>query len=779
MIPRAPTKPPPPLCTDIFSKGACVRVDPCSTSKGGIGFVSAVHPEQRKVDVNYIENAIGISNSSPFITEARLHYHVYAPSDDTGTTRSGRLLQTLKEGKENKQPGWLRRDVKEALQLPSTPSGQLKSPERRLLSKIKDTSSALTPSKTKGFNMLSNHAHAWGKSKSTIQRCDTLANPLLTASRKQRTDAGKSIFTCEIKRKQVFTPLDFYKRYIRHNNPGEPYNDSDLRAAFELLSTEEKIPYGHCALSLQMKAANAPDDIGELLRTTNGSISWSLLSEKLRGDGVMVANANTIRSYVMSLPESVYQSTRIVPMLTSQTKTKRFDWACGFNILWYGAKLVAATVQVVLVQSDEKWFYSLVVRQKLKCVPFFGCQPVVHGVHHKNHIGKVLVFVMTAFMPTGNNFETGGQSFKLLCTRAGAMVEAVRDSYRRVYRDDGSYHYPQIAENLLRSAGDPYFKSMEITGSNEGTDKEPKFSLLKLFKEEGLPAMDALAQQLTVRTGKRIVMVKQWDNATPHMCKHLKKWMKKEFNNRGWELRNQPPNSPITNTKDSAMFPSMAKMLTAYQGLHNGSHYLQGEELWKGIQQVYKNYPLDTLSRAYMHHAQIANAIIECEGGDEFATASRSLHCGVRSVVHPVYENEQATEPCGVEIRECLTAVDVEAKLRYKKPVVTKEYQDALNVHNEDHLYNPGKHLSYNLLDMFVQEMDGNEFDYDYYEDAFNTMVEDEDWEVFSVASRDDEEFDYDDDEEEEPDADLICITEEMGESTNGYDPESTNGSDL
>jgi hypothetical protein len=139
-----------------------------------------------------------------------------------------------------------------------------------------------------------------------------------------------------------------------------------------------------------------------------------------------------------------------------------------------------------------------------------------------------------------------------------------------------------------------------------------------------------------------------------------------------------------------------------------------------------------------MHHAQIANAIIDCEDGDEFVTASRSLHCGIRSVVHPVYENEQATVPCGVEVRECLTVVDVEAKLRYKKPVVTKEYQDALNVHRDDHLYHPGNHLSYNLLEMLVQEMDGNEFDYDYYEDA----------------SRDDEEFDYDDDDDDDSDDD-------------------------
>ena len=96
MIRRAPSMPPPPLCRDIFSMGACVRVDPSTTSQGGIGFVSAVHTEERKVDIDYIVNSIGIVNSSPFIDEGRLHPHVdglhphvYAPSNDS-TTRSGR-----------------------------------------------------------------------------------------------------------------------------------------------------------------------------------------------------------------------------------------------------------------------------------------------------------------------------------------------------------------------------------------------------------------------------------------------------------------------------------------------------------------------------------------------------------------------------------------------------------------------------------------------------------------------------------------------------------------
>ena len=75
-------------------------------------------------------------------------------------------------------------EVKKALGLPSTPVGQLESPEKRLLFTIKSTSSAVTPSKTKGFN------------KSTINKIDirTLADATLTTSRKGRVDAGTSVF---------------------------------------------------------------------------------------------------------------------------------------------------------------------------------------------------------------------------------------------------------------------------------------------------------------------------------------------------------------------------------------------------------------------------------------------------------------------------------------------------------------------------------------------------------------------------------------------------------
>ena len=98
--------------------------------------------------------------------------------------------------------------MKNALDLPSTPVGQLKSPEKRFLFTIKSTCSALTPSKTKGFNMLS------------LIDIRTLTDATLTASRKGRVDAGTSVFTHGTKKKatlQLISTGDIITIY-RHNN---------------------------------------------------------------------------------------------------------------------------------------------------------------------------------------------------------------------------------------------------------------------------------------------------------------------------------------------------------------------------------------------------------------------------------------------------------------------------------------------------------------------------------------------------------------------------------
>jgi len=103
----------------------------------------------------------------------------------------------------------------------------LKSHEKHLLNQIAAVTSAVSPSKySMGSNPFADHAHAWGVEKQTIYNADkrVLENNMNT-HRKRRPDAGTSIFDSKEKRKQVFTPLDYFKPYKRNKNPGVSFND--------------------------------------------------------------------------------------------------------------------------------------------------------------------------------------------------------------------------------------------------------------------------------------------------------------------------------------------------------------------------------------------------------------------------------------------------------------------------------------------------------------------------------------------------------------------------
>ncbi len=50
---------------------------------------------------------------------------------------------------------------------------------------------------------------------------------------------------------------------------------------------------------------------------------------------------------------------------------------------------------------------------------------------------------------------------------------------------------PKILENQLKRKGKEYFKCMNIiTGSSEGMTKKPTVSLLKMYREQILPAIE-------------------------------------------------------------------------------------------------------------------------------------------------------------------------------------------------------------------------------------------------------------------------------------------------
>ena len=255
-------------------------------------------------------------------------------------------------------------------------------------------------------------------------------------------------------------------------------------------------------------------------------------------------------------------------------------------------------------------------------------------------------------------------------TRAGRMVKAKKNSYGREYFPDGSgYHYPPRADNLLRRAGEEYFENLEITGSKETAKGKRKFALTKWLLEDFFPKLKEFCQQLEHNLGKRIHVRGQWDNASPHTERAVVRLIEELFTAEGWVWTTQPSNSPLTNILDAAIFPALAKYVSSLQGLYNAGRYLQCERLWEFVLRAWEEYPLDRIARAFVHHAQVAAATYNCNGGDEFVQERNGLSFGVRRVCRIDYGDEYEGDEGAIN----LTSMAPRDENRVPKGVIVTE----------------------------------------------------------------------------------------------------------
>ena len=131
----------------------------------------------------------------------------------------------------------------------------------------------------------------------------------------------------------------------------------------------------------------------------------------------------------MALPNSSYKTTKLLPKLDKANKQRRKWWGQQFWIFFESARTFN-NCQVVLVHMDEKWFWSIVVRRNLKCIPVLGIEPVQHGVQHKSHLDKTMGIASTGFIPTNNDITKGGVAHLVSLTRVGKSEKAVRNTYK-------------------------------------------------------------------------------------------------------------------------------------------------------------------------------------------------------------------------------------------------------------------------------------------------------------------------------------------------------------
>ena len=103
---------------------------------------------------------------------------------------------------------------------------------------------------------------------------------------------------------------------------------------------------------------------------------------------------------------------------------------------------------------DEKRVHDVVTRSNIKLLETYDVGKRSHYAHHKNYIDQVMFIVVNGFIPHDNNLlGNEGRSVKVSCIPIGDYVQEKRDSYKRVYNDEGNLTYPQISENIERQKG--------------------------------------------------------------------------------------------------------------------------------------------------------------------------------------------------------------------------------------------------------------------------------------------------------------------------------------
>ena len=250
----------------------------------------------------------------------------------------------------------------------------------------------------------------------------------------------------------------------------------------------------------------------------------------MNGDGTPICSRQVVANHFLTSKDFRYTTPKLTPSVNKATKEKRYHWSKWWLIFWHSAKAIQKEVQVINAQMDEKWFYGYVSRMFQKLIPTYGITPDGVHLHNGNHIAKLMFIVVTAFAPFDNDFSKGGTSYKVCCDRVATMAVAKQTSYKWYFAEGASrYTRPQEEWNVSRRKGDQYLKSLNITGSKEGSEKNPKFSLLKWWKESHEKVLLDLCKKIEHETGKRVVLTYQWDNASPHTDGKLISYLDREI----------------------------------------------------------------------------------------------------------------------------------------------------------------------------------------------------------------------------------------------------------
>ena len=182
---------------------------------------------------------------------------------------------------------------------------------------------------------------------------------------------------------------------------------------------------------------------------------------------------------------------------------------------------------------------------------------------------------------------------------------------------------------IIRKKGDQWLRDCDITGNSTGTSVNPKFSLLRWWKDIAVPAIEKTLRESFLGFRARI---SGYDNAGPHVSSPLLSWLQTACARRAWFFDPQPPKTPVWNINDRALFPAISKRMD-HSNLRwaNGSNrILKRDEIWKVAKHVWDDYPLGTLARSFAMQPYVVDEILKANGSNNWMREPGGLHFDIR-----------------------------------------------------------------------------------------------------------------------------------------------------
>ena len=101
-----------------------------------------------------------------------------------------------------------------------------------------------------------------------------------------------------------------------------------------------------------------------------------------------------------------------------------------------------------------------------------------YKAYRRNHINKVMMTAFTAFA-FDDSIENGGEAIRLGMFREQTFKVADKEVREGVRQEDGTIKYNGAVK---RKRDDLYLVDCAVTGSNDGTAKDPKCFLQRIFE---------------------------------------------------------------------------------------------------------------------------------------------------------------------------------------------------------------------------------------------------------------------------------------------------------